>query len=107
MMVESEAYELSEEEMLGAVNLPTTNPACYRPDHRHGRRCAKEPFDFQAADYSDLVAAVKAAGEEACAPHLQSQTSKSAPRSFRAVMHHKRLSEEHAKMRTWSCVEEA
>ena len=48
MMVESEAYELTEAEMLGAVNFATSRSSRDRPDHRSGRRCAKEPFDFQA-----------------------------------------------------------
>jgi polyribonucleotide nucleotidyltransferase len=65
MMVESEAYELSEEEMLGAVKFA----------HEHiqpvidlivelAESAAKEPFDFQPVDYSDLSAAVKKAGEK-------------------------------------------
>jgi polyribonucleotide nucleotidyltransferase len=66
MMVESEAYELTEEEMLGAVKFaheqiqtPIDLIIALAED------CAKEPFDFQAPDYSDLSAAVKAAGEDA------------------------------------------
>ncbi len=65
MMVESEAYELTEEEMLGAVNFaheqiqPVIDLIIDLAED-----CAKEPFDFQAADYSDLYAAVKAAGED-------------------------------------------
>ena len=64
MMVESEAYELSEAEMLGAVNFahkaiqPVIDLIVDLAED-----CAKEPFDFQPADYSDLSAAVKAAGE--------------------------------------------
>ncbi len=65
MMVESEAYELSEAEMLGAVKFghEAMQPVIdlildFAED------CAKEPFDFQPADYSALYAAVKAAGEE-------------------------------------------
>ena len=65
MMVESEAYELSEDEMLGAVTFA----------HEQiqlvidliidlAEVAAKEPFDFAPVDYSDLYAAVKAAGEE-------------------------------------------
>jgi polyribonucleotide nucleotidyltransferase len=64
MMVESEAYELSEEEMLGAVKFghEAMQPVIdlildFAED------CAKEPFDFQAPDYADLFAKVKAAGE--------------------------------------------
>jgi polyribonucleotide nucleotidyltransferase len=66
MMVESEAYELTEEEMLGAVEFAheQIQPAIdliidFAED------CAKEPFDFQAPDYSDLSAAVAKAGEKA------------------------------------------
>ncbi|MDO6730328.1 polyribonucleotide nucleotidyltransferase [Marinovum sp. 2_MG-2023] len=65
MMVESEAYELSEEEMLGAVNFaheqiqPVIDLIISLAEE-----AAKEPFDFQAPDYADLFAAVKAAGEE-------------------------------------------
>ncbi|MCE8553297.1 polyribonucleotide nucleotidyltransferase [Ruegeria pomeroyi] len=65
MMVESEAYELTEAEMLGAV---TFAHAQIQPvvDLIIGfaEQCAKEPFDFTPPDYSDLYAAVKAAGEE-------------------------------------------
>ena len=65
MMVESEAYELSEEEMLGAVTFaheqiqPVVDLIIDLAEE-----AAKEPFDFQPPDYSDLYAAVKAAGEE-------------------------------------------
>ena len=65
MMVESEAYELSEAEMLGAVNFahekmqPVIDLIIDLAED-----AAKEPFDFQAPDYSDLFEAVKAAGEE-------------------------------------------
>ncbi len=64
MMVESEAYELSEAEMLGAVNFAHTaiQPVIDLIVDL-AEDCAKEPFDFQPADYSDLSAAVKAAGE--------------------------------------------
>lgn len=64
MMVESEAYELTEEEMLGAVKFghEAMQPVIdlildFAED------CAKEPFDYQAPDYSALYATVKAAGE--------------------------------------------
>ncbi|MEH6673974.1 MULTISPECIES: polyribonucleotide nucleotidyltransferase [unclassified Sulfitobacter] len=66
MMVESEAYELSEEEMLGAVKFaheqiqPVIDLIIDLAEDT-----AKEPFDFQPVDYSDLSAAVKSAGEEA------------------------------------------
>ncbi|WP_324752647.1 polyribonucleotide nucleotidyltransferase [Roseovarius sp. Pro17] len=65
MMVESEAYELTEEEMLGAVNFaheqiqPVIDLIIDLAED-----AAKEPFDFQPADYSDLYAAVKKAGED-------------------------------------------
>ena len=66
MMVESEAYELSEDEMLGAVNFaheqiqPVIDLIISLAED-----AAKEPFDFQAPDYSELYDAVKAAGEDA------------------------------------------
>ncbi|MEL6464115.1 MAG: polyribonucleotide nucleotidyltransferase [Pseudomonadota bacterium] len=65
MMVESEAYELTEAEMLGAVNFaheqiqPVIDLIIALAEE-----AAKEPFDFQAPDYSDLYEAVKAAGEK-------------------------------------------
>ncbi|WP_147109432.1 polyribonucleotide nucleotidyltransferase [Tateyamaria sp. syn59] len=65
MMVESEAYELTEAEMLGAVNFaheqiqPVIDLIISLAEE-----AAKEPFDFQAPDYSDLYEAVKAAGEK-------------------------------------------
>ena len=60
MMVESEAYELSEAEMLGAVNFaheqiqPVIDLIIDLAED-----AAKEPFDFAAPDYSELYAAVK------------------------------------------------
>ena len=66
MMVESEAYELSEAEMLGAVKFaheqiqPVIDLIIDLAED-----AAKEPFDFQPADYSELSDAVKAAGEKA------------------------------------------
>ncbi|QIE46083.1 polyribonucleotide nucleotidyltransferase [Pseudohalocynthiibacter aestuariivivens] len=65
MMVESEAYELTEEEMLGAVNFaheqiqPVVDLIIDLAES-----AAKEPFDFTPPDYSELFAAVKAAGED-------------------------------------------
>jgi polyribonucleotide nucleotidyltransferase len=65
MMVESEAYELTEAEMLGAVNFaheqiqPVIDLIIDLAED-----AAKEPFDFQAPDYADLYAAVKTAGED-------------------------------------------
>ncbi|MGV6848695.1 MAG: polyribonucleotide nucleotidyltransferase [Marinibacterium sp.] len=65
MMVESEAYELSEAEMLGAVTFaheqiqPVIDLIVSLAEE-----AAKEPFDFTPPDYSDLYAAIKAAGED-------------------------------------------
>jgi len=64
MMVESEAYELSEAEMLGAVKF--AHESCQPVIDLivdFAEDCAKEPFDFAAPDYADLYAKVKAAGE--------------------------------------------
>ncbi|KFI33725.1 polynucleotide phosphorylase/polyadenylase [Haematobacter missouriensis] len=64
MMVESEAYELTEEEMLGAVKFgheamqPVIDLIIDLAED-----AAKEPFDFKPADYSALYAKVKKAGE--------------------------------------------
>ncbi|NGM44117.1 polyribonucleotide nucleotidyltransferase [Rhodobacter sp. SGA-6-6] len=64
MMVESEAYELTEEEMLGAVVFgheqmqPVIDLII-----DFAEETAKEPFDFTPPDYADLYAKVKAAGE--------------------------------------------
>lgn len=64
MMVESEAYELSEAEMLGAVKF---GHAAMQPVIDliidFAEDCAKEPFDFAPPDYSALYSRVKAAGE--------------------------------------------
>ncbi len=66
MMVESEAYELSEEEMLGAVKFghdqmqPVIDMILDLADD-----AAKEPFDFAAPDYSELYAKVQNLGEAA------------------------------------------
>ena len=66
MMVESEAYELSEDEMLGAVTFaheqiqPVIDLIIDLAEV-----CAKEPFDFEPPDYSDLSKAVANAGEKA------------------------------------------
>ena len=65
MMVESEAYELSEDEMLGAVTFaheqiqPVIDLIIDLAEV-----AAKAPFEFAPVDYSDLYAAVKAVGEE-------------------------------------------
>jgi len=64
MMVESEAYELSEDEMLGAVTYAheQIKPVCDLIVE-FAEECAKEPFDFTPPDYSGLYDAVKQAGE--------------------------------------------
>ena len=65
MMVESEAYELSEAEMVGAVVFaheqiqPVIDLIIDLAED-----CAKEPFNFAPVDYSDIYNAVKSAGEE-------------------------------------------
>ncbi|MGR3249810.1 MAG: polyribonucleotide nucleotidyltransferase [Paracoccus sp. (in: a-proteobacteria)] len=64
MMVESEAYELTEDEMLGAVKFghdaikPVIDLIIDLAES-----AAKEPFDFQSPDYSALYARVKDLGE--------------------------------------------
>ena len=64
MMVESEAYELTEEEMLGAVVFghqqmqPVIDLII-----DFAESSAKEPYDFSPPDFSDLYAKVKKAGE--------------------------------------------
>jgi polyribonucleotide nucleotidyltransferase len=64
MMVESEAYELSEDEMLGAVKFghEAMQPVIDLIVD-FAEEAAKEPFDFTPPDYSALYARVKAAGE--------------------------------------------
>jgi polyribonucleotide nucleotidyltransferase len=66
MMVESEAYELSEEEILGAVNFAhqSIQPVIDLIIDL-AEVAAKEPFAFDAPDYSELSAAVTAAGDTA------------------------------------------
>ena len=65
MMVESEAYELSEEEMLNAVVFaheqiqPVIDLIIDLAED-----AAKEPFEFIAPDYSELYEAVKSAGDK-------------------------------------------
>ena len=65
MMVESEAYELSEEEMLNAVVFaheqiqPVIDLIIDLAED-----AAKEPFEFIAPDYSELYEAVKSVGEK-------------------------------------------
>lgn len=64
MMVESEAYELSEEEMLGAVNFghnamqPVIDMIIDLAED-----AAKEPFNFQPDDNSELYGKIAALGE--------------------------------------------
>ncbi len=64
MMVESEAYELTEEEMLGAVKFghdamqPVIDLIIDLAEI-----AAKEPLNFQSPDYSALYARVKSLGE--------------------------------------------
>ncbi|MDH3668949.1 MAG: polyribonucleotide nucleotidyltransferase [Paracoccaceae bacterium] len=66
MMVESEAYELTEDEMLGAVTFghqamqPVIDMIIDMAEE-----AAKEPFDFQPADNSALYGRVKELGEGA------------------------------------------
>ncbi len=64
MMVESEAYELTEEEMLGAVKF---GHAQMQPVIdlivNFAEDCAKEPFDFAPPDYSALAARIRTLGE--------------------------------------------
>ncbi|THD83662.1 polyribonucleotide nucleotidyltransferase [Aliigemmobacter aestuarii] len=64
MMVESEAYELTEAEMLGAVKFghEAMQPVIDLIVD-FAEECAKEPFDFAPPDYSALYEKVKAAGE--------------------------------------------
>ena len=65
MMVESEAYELSEDEMLGAVTFahqqiqPVIDLIIEVADD-----CAKEPFNFEAPDFTKLLKNVKKIGEK-------------------------------------------
>ena len=65
MMVESEAYELSEDEMLGAVTFahqqiqPVIDLIIDIAED-----CAKEPFNFEAPDFTKLLKNVKKIGEK-------------------------------------------
>ncbi|MEJ6709886.1 MAG: polyribonucleotide nucleotidyltransferase [Amylibacter sp.] len=65
MMVESEAYELSEAEMLGAVQFahkaiqPVIDLIIDMAED-----CANEPFDFQAPDYSEILKKITKLGEK-------------------------------------------
>ncbi len=65
MMVESEAYELSEEQMLGAVKFghESIQPVIELIVEM-AEVAAKEPFKFQASDTKNLDQAIKKAGEK-------------------------------------------
>jgi polyribonucleotide nucleotidyltransferase len=64
MMVESEAYELTEEEMLGAVVFGHSQmQAVIDLIIDFAEHSAKEPYDFSPPDFSELYAKVKKAGE--------------------------------------------
>jgi polyribonucleotide nucleotidyltransferase len=66
MMVESEAYELSEDEMLGAVKFghESMQPVISMIVDM-AEDCANEPFNFQPPDTKDLDKSVKKFGEKA------------------------------------------
>ncbi len=91
MMVESEAYELSEAEMLGAVNFaheqmqPVIDLIVDLAED-----AAKEPFDFEAPDYSALYKKVKKAGEklmrEAFAIHDKQERTAAVAAAREAIM---------------------
>ena len=78
MMVESEAYELSEDEMLGAVTFahqqiqPVIDLIIEVAED-----CAKEPFNFEAPNFTKLLKNVKKLWRKKCALHLQLLTNKS------------------------------
>ncbi len=65
MMVESEAYELSESEMLGAVNFaheqiqPVIDLIIELAEE-----AAQDPFDFTPPDYTELYEAIRKIGED-------------------------------------------
>jgi polyribonucleotide nucleotidyltransferase len=65
MMVESEAYELSEAEMLGAVKFghESMQPVIEMIIDM-AENCAKEPFNFIEADTKDLDKAIRKLGEK-------------------------------------------
>ena len=75
MMVESEAYELTEAEMLGAVKFgheqmqPVIDMIIDLAE-----AAAKEPFNFQSPDYSALYAKVKSLGEADMRGPMRSRT---------------------------------
>jgi polyribonucleotide nucleotidyltransferase len=64
MMVESQASELSEDIMLGAVMAgQKASKEAIDLIIDFAEECAKEPWDYQPADYSDLAAKVRAESE--------------------------------------------
>ena len=65
MMVESEAYELSEDEMLGAVTFAHQQiQPIIDLIIEVAEDCAKEPFNFEAPDFTKLLKNVKKIGEK-------------------------------------------
>ena len=65
MMVESEAYELSEDEMLGAVTFAHQQiQPVIALIIEVAEACAKEPFNFKAPDFTKLLNNVKKIGEK-------------------------------------------
>ena len=66
MMVESEAYELSEDEMLGAVVFAHEQmQPVISLIVELAEECAREPFEFEPPDHSAVSDAVATAGETA------------------------------------------
>ncbi len=65
MMVESEVYELSEEEVLGAVQFghQAMQPVIELIEE-FAAEVGKEPYPYEEPDYSDLLEKVRAVGEE-------------------------------------------
>jgi polyribonucleotide nucleotidyltransferase len=80
MMVESEAYELTEEEMLGAVKFgheqmqPVIDLII-----DFAEEAAKEPFDFSPPDIRRSMPRSRPPARRRCAPPSRSATSRSAP----------------------------
>jgi polyribonucleotide nucleotidyltransferase len=76
MMVESEAYELTEDEMLGAVTFAhETDPAGDRPDHLAGRGCREGALRLPAARLQRALRRSAGAGRRRCAMPMPSPTS--------------------------------
>ncbi len=65
MMVESEVYELSEEEVLGAVQFghEAMQPVIGLIEE-FAAEAGREPYPYEEPDYSDLLAKVRRIGEE-------------------------------------------